>query len=211
MAGHPGYLLWLRERTLLAQRFDAGNLRPEGDPAPIVEDIALNGNRAAFWTSGTGLLAYRTGGNFGKAKLVWIGRDGKRLGNAGPEDNYTSLRLSPDGKRVAVGRRDLAGYDDTWLGGRKMKGWTLIHAILATLAMTGVLGAAEITQEQLRQAQSDDEARRTSPECPHRQRHECSRCRYNTKRTGAQSRSSQRGQPRWAWPGTHFAVVRLRS
>ena len=115
VAGHPGYLLWLRERTLLAQRFDAGNLRAEGDPAPLAEDIALNGNRAAFWTSGAGLLAYRTGGNFGKAKLVWIGRDGTRLGNAGPEDSYTSLRLSPDGKRVAVGRRDIAGYDDTWL------------------------------------------------------------------------------------------------
>jgi serine/threonine protein kinase len=115
VAGHPGYLLWLRERTLLAQRFDAGNLRPEGDPAPLAEDIALNGNRAAFLTSDAGLLAYRTGGNFGKAKLVWIGRDGKRLGNAGPEGSYTSLRLSPDGKRVAVGRRDLAGYDDTWL------------------------------------------------------------------------------------------------
>jgi Tol biopolymer transport system component len=115
VAGHPGYLLWLRERTLLAQRFDAGNLRAEGDPAPLAEGIALNGNRASFWASDAGLLVYRTGGNFGKAKLVWIGRDGKRLGNAGPEDSYTSLRLSPDGKRVAVGRRDLAGYDDTWL------------------------------------------------------------------------------------------------
>ncbi len=31
-----------------------------------------------------------------------------------------------------------------------------IHATLATLAMTGALGAADITQEKLRQAQSDD-------------------------------------------------------
>jgi serine/threonine protein kinase/Tol biopolymer transport system component len=115
VAGHPGYLLWLREQTLLAQRFDAGNLRPEGDPAPLAEDIARNGSRPAFWTSDAGLLVYRVGGNSDKAKLVWIGRDGKRLGNAGPEDVYTSLRLSPDGKRVAVGRRDPAGYDDTWL------------------------------------------------------------------------------------------------
>jgi Tol biopolymer transport system component len=115
VADHPGYLLWLREQSLLAQRFDAGNLRPEGDPTPLAEDIALNGNRAAFWTSDAGLLVYRTGGYTGKAKLGWIGRDGKRLGDAGPEDSYTSLRLSPDGKRVAIGRRDPAGYDDTWL------------------------------------------------------------------------------------------------
>jgi serine/threonine protein kinase/Tol biopolymer transport system component len=115
VAGHPGYLLWLREGTLLAQRFDAGNLRPEGDPAPLAEDIALNDNRAAFWTSDAGLLVYRTGGDTRKAKLVWIGRDGKRLGDAGPEDGYDSLRLSPNGKRVALGRRDPAGKPDTWL------------------------------------------------------------------------------------------------
>jgi eukaryotic-like serine/threonine-protein kinase len=104
VAGHSGYLLWLRERTLLAQRFDAGNLRLEGDPAPLAEDIALNGTRPAFWTSGAGLLVYRAGGNSGKAKLVWIGRDGKRLGDAGPEDSYTSLRLSPDGSRATRSR-----------------------------------------------------------------------------------------------------------
>jgi eukaryotic-like serine/threonine-protein kinase len=115
VAGHPGYLLWLREQTLLAQRFDAGNLRLEGDPAPLAEDVALGGNRAAFWTSDAGLLVYRTGLNANKAKLVWIGRDGKRLGDAGPEDSYTSLRLSPDGKRVAIGRNDSANFDDTWL------------------------------------------------------------------------------------------------
>jgi serine/threonine protein kinase/Tol biopolymer transport system component len=115
VAGHPGYLLWLREGTLLAQRFDAGNLRPEGDPAPLAEDIARNDTRAAFWTSDAGLLVYRAGGDTRKSKLVWIGRDGKHLGDAGPEDGYESLRLSPDGKRAALGRRDPAGNIDTWL------------------------------------------------------------------------------------------------
>jgi Tol biopolymer transport system component/DNA-binding winged helix-turn-helix (wHTH) protein len=115
VAGRPGYLLWLREQTLLAQRFDARNLRPEGDPAPLAQDIALTDHRAAFWTSDAGLLVYRTAGNSSKKKLVWIGRDGKRLGNAAPEDNYGSLRLSPDGKRVALGRTDPDGKPDTWL------------------------------------------------------------------------------------------------
>jgi dipeptidyl aminopeptidase/acylaminoacyl peptidase len=116
VAGHPGYLLWLRERTLLAQRFDAGKLLLEGDPAALAEDVAMNPlQRAAFWTSDAGLLVYRAGGNSGKSKLVWIGRDGKHLGYAGPEDSYFALRLSPDGKRAALGRRDPAGNDDTWL------------------------------------------------------------------------------------------------
>src|SRR5207245_803413 len=112
VAGYPGSLLWLREQTLLAQRFDAGNLRLQGDPAPLAEDVAQFANRAAFWASEAGLLVYRTGRNVGRSKLVWIGRDGKRLGDAGPEDNYTSLRLSPDGKRVAIGRMDSTAQDD---------------------------------------------------------------------------------------------------
>jgi serine/threonine protein kinase/Tol biopolymer transport system component len=116
VAGHPGYLLWLEGQTLLAQRFDAGNLRPEGDPAPLAENVARSpAQRAAFWTSDAGLLAYRTSQNFVKSKLVWIGRDGKHLGNAGPEDNYMSFQLSPDGKRVAIGRLDPTGNADIWL------------------------------------------------------------------------------------------------
>jgi eukaryotic-like serine/threonine-protein kinase len=118
--GRPGYLLFLREQTLLAQPFDAAKLRLEGDPAPLAEDVATRGrgnSRAAFWTSAAGLLLYRTGGGsaFTKAKLHWIGRDGKRLADIAPEDTYGSMRLSPDEKRVAMGKLDSAGIDDSWV------------------------------------------------------------------------------------------------
>jgi len=60
--GRPGYLLWLRDQTLVAQRFDSSNLKLEGDPVPVAEDVLLQrGNitarRAAFWISQNGLLA----------------------------------------------------------------------------------------------------------------------------------------------------------
>ena len=103
IAGRSGYLLWLREQTLLAQRFDPGKLLLEGDPAPVAEEIAVNEiQRAAFWASDAGLLGYRNGGAGGQ-KLVWMSRDGKRTEQGGM-DNYNSLRLSLDGKRVAFGR-----------------------------------------------------------------------------------------------------------
>jgi Tol biopolymer transport system component/predicted Ser/Thr protein kinase len=103
VASYSGYLLWLREQTLLAQRFDLGKLLLEGDPAPVAEDIAVNApQRAAFWTSDAGLLVYRNGGA-GSQKLVWMSRDGKRTEQGGM-DIYNSLRLSPDGRRVAFGR-----------------------------------------------------------------------------------------------------------
>ncbi len=58
--GRMGFLLWLREQTLLAQRLDAARLRLEGDPTPLAEDVAVAGLVAAFWTSDAGLLVYRT-------------------------------------------------------------------------------------------------------------------------------------------------------
>jgi Tol biopolymer transport system component/predicted Ser/Thr protein kinase len=116
VVGRPGYLLYLREQTLLAQRFDVGKLHLESEPVPVAEDVAVNGiRRAAFWTSDAGLVVYRGGQGGAKSKLVWMGRDGKRLEQAGQEDFYGSLRLSPDGKKVALGRSDGNAAEDIWL------------------------------------------------------------------------------------------------
>jgi Tol biopolymer transport system component len=114
--GRMGYLLWLREQTLLAQPFDAARLRLEKDPTPLAESVAVSpGVTAAFWASDAGLLVYRTGDVNVKGKLIWMSRDGKRLGEVGKEDRYGSLQISPDGKRVAMGRTDDGGNADIWV------------------------------------------------------------------------------------------------
>ena len=114
--GRRGFLLWLREQTLLAQPFDAAKLRLEGDPTPLAEEVGLGPPiRAAFWASDAGLLVYRTGEANAKGKLLWISRDGKRLGEAGKEDRYASIRLSPDETRVAVSRFGDDGTSDIWV------------------------------------------------------------------------------------------------
>ena len=115
MRNRTGFLLWLRGQTLLAQPFDAATLRLEGDATPLAEDVAAPaGPRAGFWTSDAGLLVYRTG-SADRARLVWMNRDGKRLGEVGKEDRYSSLRISPDGKRVAISRTDEGGNTDIWV------------------------------------------------------------------------------------------------
>jgi Tol biopolymer transport system component len=113
--GRTGYLLWLRERTLLAQRFDPTNVKLEGDPTPLAHNISVGGgimfqgvvaNRAAFWVSETGLLVYRTGAETGRS-LVWADRGGKPLETLLQEERdgeIMNLRLSPDQSRVAVER-----------------------------------------------------------------------------------------------------------
>ena len=64
--GRTGFLLWLREQTLLAQPFDPERLRLEGTPKPLVEEVVIAASpwpSAAFWASEAGLLVYRTGGS----------------------------------------------------------------------------------------------------------------------------------------------------
>jgi eukaryotic-like serine/threonine-protein kinase len=122
VAGGPGHLVWLREQTLVAQRFDAARLRLEGDPTPVAQSVLapLVRARAAFWTSDAGLLVYRAG-EAGLRQMTWYSRDGKRLGEVGPEKEYRDLCISPDGSRVAVSILD-QGKTDLWLFdfGRKL-------------------------------------------------------------------------------------------
>jgi predicted Ser/Thr protein kinase len=117
-AGRPGYLLWLRDQALVAQRFDPSTLKPEGDAVPIAEEVLMQpgagGRRAAYWISENGLLAYRSG-NANGLQMTWISRDGKEREPVGKLDDFgNDFRLSPDGKRVALSRV-VAGNQDIWL------------------------------------------------------------------------------------------------
>jgi eukaryotic-like serine/threonine-protein kinase len=113
LPGRAGHLLFLRDRALLAQPFDVRALRLVGDPVPLAEDIAMHTSlhAGAFWSSDTGLLVYRSGIALERVKLTWKSRTGERLGSAGPDDAYTSVKLSPDGRRAVLGRRDPLGSD----------------------------------------------------------------------------------------------------
>jgi dipeptidyl aminopeptidase/acylaminoacyl peptidase len=120
-APYPGYLLWMQDQTLLAQRFDADALKLEGDPVSVAEEVGLNPGspmRAAFWASDAGLLTYFASPSVQKRPVVWLSRDGKPLGEAAPEDNFTSVALAPGATRMAVERTDAGGIQantDVWL------------------------------------------------------------------------------------------------
>ena len=114
----PGYLLFVRERTLMAQPFDAVKLQLTGEAVPVAEQVGLNiGNaRAQFSVSETGVLVYRNFVSGGNAQLVWFDRSGKQLGTVWDPAGISGVRLSPDGKRVAVQRFDTEkGTFDIWL------------------------------------------------------------------------------------------------
>ncbi len=113
----PGYLLFLRERTLMAQAFDAGKLQLTGEPFPIAEQVGLNPSnaRAFFAVSDNGVLVYRDF-VFTDTQLAWFDRTGKQLAPVGTVGQITNLALSPDDQRVAVTRFDTqTGSTDLWL------------------------------------------------------------------------------------------------
>ena len=110
----PGYVLFIRQGTLLAQPFDAKKLQLNAEPAPVAEQVAFDGPGAAFSASENGALAYRTGAGAPNLKLTWIDRMGKPIESIGAPAGYLGPDLSPDGKQVAVHRHEGTG-GDVWL------------------------------------------------------------------------------------------------
>jgi Tol biopolymer transport system component len=99
-----GYLLFLRNSTLLAQPFDPAALKLSGDPKPVAEDILVNPatGTGAFTASQNGILAYQTSTNGDNTSLTWYDRTGKNLGNTGEYGGFFDLRLAPDAKHATV-------------------------------------------------------------------------------------------------------------
>ena len=104
MYAPPGYLLFVRGETLMAQPFDANRGELGRDPIAIAEDVPVNptNGRAAFSVSESGILSYRAGNTAVVSRLVWFDRRGKELSVVGEPARYSDLSLSPDGTRGVV-------------------------------------------------------------------------------------------------------------
>jgi len=113
----PGYLIYPRENTLVAQRFDADRLTTVGEPVSLGEAPA-----PSDWTgsqvisaSSDGVLA-RWGLGLPNTVLQWYDRSGEVLGDVPvPAGRYERGFLSPDGKRLAVLRRSSVSAKDIWM------------------------------------------------------------------------------------------------
>ena len=111
----PGYLLFARSTTLLAQPFDARTFSLSGEPMQVSDQVAFTENYSLsnFSVSDNGVLVF-WGGTFANRQLKWFDRNGKELGLLGPPGEYNDVVLSPDEKRVAVQRID-ANNSDVWM------------------------------------------------------------------------------------------------
>ncbi len=113
----PGYLLFIRQNVLMAQRFDTRRRELEGDAVPVGQQVRTNPSfgSAAFSASDNGVLAY--GGGLGTTfpRLEWIERDGRASIALEGSYDYRSVSLSLDGTRALVHRHEEESGGGLWL------------------------------------------------------------------------------------------------
>jgi eukaryotic-like serine/threonine-protein kinase len=111
-----GYVLFVRQSTLFAQRFDAARLETIGDPSLVAEDVRtfpLNG-RSAF-TASNGVLVYRPGGSRSVRSLTWYDRAGAPIVTL-PDSGLpmSSSGVTGDERRL-IASIDEGSGSDLWL------------------------------------------------------------------------------------------------
>lgn len=108
-----GHLVYLQtptsdqQSTLMAVPFDPTRLEPTGPAVPVAQGILQD----LFAVSENGLLVY-CGADAATAAAVWVDRQGHRTSTNDVMANYVYPRLSPDGRRVAVG---IGSAGDVWI------------------------------------------------------------------------------------------------
>ena len=112
-----GHLIYAQGGNLMAAPFDARRLQLTGAPVPVLEGVnrAPLGGGVQYALSSNGTLVYVPGENrvgVGE-RLIWVNRNGTEQALAAPPHFYVYPRISPDGRRAAVGVAE--GDTQLWL------------------------------------------------------------------------------------------------
>jgi Tol biopolymer transport system component len=100
-----GHLIYAQGGTLMAASFDPRRLEIKGAPVPVVEGVAFSVSLASsqYSISDNGSLVYVSGGaQANQRRMVWVSRNGAEQPLPAPPQAYEIVRVSPDGRRVAV-------------------------------------------------------------------------------------------------------------
>jgi Tol biopolymer transport system component len=114
----PGYLVYYRDNTLFAQRFDLNRFELTGEASPIVADVQYEPRigRATFSVSNDGALLAQNGTGVSLSRLEWFDRSGKEVGTVGKPDLFANVDLAPDGKSLAVDKNEIGNRNwDIWI------------------------------------------------------------------------------------------------
>lgn len=114
-----GHLLYVRDRTIIAQPFNSSRLQTTGPGIPVTQpevDRFFDFWQSGFSVSQDGKLIFQSAAD-APSRLVWYDAVGKELGQL-PEIGYSGPQFSPDGGSLAVysddehnGRHFIRVYD----------------------------------------------------------------------------------------------------
>ncbi len=113
----PGWLVFVREGTVMAQPFDPRSFELSGKLVTLAEKVSYIWDMASASASisANGVLVYKNS-RVRNIQLEWIDRQGARIATVGPPGESAVERLSPDGKQAALMRNDpRTGAYDIWL------------------------------------------------------------------------------------------------
>jgi Tol biopolymer transport system component len=109
-----GHLLFVRDRTLFAQGFDATTLALTGNPFTVAQ-YATGCACLGLTVSDNGSIAYRSTATPPRRQFVWFDRSGNEIAKLGDATFMASPSLSPDGSRVLGYRGNpVDGNIDVW-------------------------------------------------------------------------------------------------
>ena len=110
-----GYLLFHAQNALLAQPFDPASGKVSGEAAVIVDHVAHDPGvwRSIFSVSNNGILEFQGGAASTGSELVFVDRTGKELSHLGERAGYSTIRISPDGRRLVTAMGD--PKSDLWV------------------------------------------------------------------------------------------------
>jgi eukaryotic-like serine/threonine-protein kinase len=121
----PGYLLFVRGGSLMAQPFDTKRLALGGDPYVVSSQVMQNDatHHYEFTASANGRLIYRSANP--DSQLTWVDRNGKTVETFGETHRFGTFQLSPDQKRLVIEQLDADGRgDDLWMFDRSRSAMT---------------------------------------------------------------------------------------
>jgi Tol biopolymer transport system component len=99
----PGFLVYSREGTLVAQRFDWKSGRVSGDPFSVADQVRyFYSTASAAFAARDGTIAYLSQPD--SSRLAWFDRNGRETAKLGASGAYLDLNFSADGRRLVFDR-----------------------------------------------------------------------------------------------------------
>lgn len=101
----PGFLMYVKNRVLVAQRFDTRTFHTSGDPLPVGDQIDDNDfSKYVFTVANNGTVAYRS--RDVRSRFHLRDRTGRELAQFGEPADWAGFVISPDGTRALAERVD---------------------------------------------------------------------------------------------------------